>query len=70
MMGYRVVAATGKLAERNFLLELGGKRSDLQRDNGPGLGKTLYPERWAGVVDTVGGSILVTASSPPKAEAW
>jgi acrylyl-CoA reductase (NADPH) len=56
--GYRVVASTGKDAEREYLLGLGATEV-IDRD---GLasepGRTLGSERWAGAVDCVGGSTL------------
>ena len=65
-MGYRVVAATGKLAEKNFLLDLGAKEVISRETMDLTSEKPLYPERWAGVVDTVGGSILETAIKSTK----
>lgn len=59
--GYRVVAATGKEAEKNFLMNLGAadviSREEVDDQSGRPLSKSL----WAGVVDTVGGNILATA---------
>ena len=59
--GYTIVAATGKLAEKEFLKKLGAHEV-LSRDKVTDVtGKPLLPERWAGVIDTVGGEILATA---------
>ena len=59
--GYTVVASTGKASEEAFLRELGASevidRSELATDDGRPLGK----ERWAAVVDCVGGTTLATA---------
>ena len=57
-LGYDVVAATGKLQETSFLQALGAK-SVIHRDEliDPSS-KALLRERWAGVVDAVGGPLL------------
>ena len=59
-LGYAVTALTGK-NESAFLQDLGTRavlsRSDFLRSRK----KMLLPERWAGVVDTVGGEYLETA---------
>jgi putative YhdH/YhfP family quinone oxidoreductase len=59
--GYRVVAVTGKLAETDFLHGLGAKlvmsREDLLRN----ADRPLLKERWAGVLDVVGGDMLAAA---------
>src|SRR5690606_9676049 len=53
--GYRVVAATGKMDQATMLQELGAAevipRSALQE----GTEKALLKQRWAAVLDTVGG---------------
>ena len=60
-LGYSVVAATGKTEERRYLENLGAceviDRDEVDDDSG----KPLLSGRWAGVVDSVGGSILATA---------
>jgi putative YhdH/YhfP family quinone oxidoreductase len=59
--GYAVAAGTGKPQYRDLLLSLGA-REILPRDLlDDASGKALLRERWSGVVDTVGGSILSTA---------
>ena len=59
-LGYRVTAVTGK-SEPKFLTELGAAeildRSKMVRSKN----KLLLKEKWAGVVDTVGGAYLETA---------
>ena len=64
--GYTVVASTGKASEEAFLRELGASevidRSELAIDDGRPLGK----ERWAAVVDCVGGTTLATALKTTK----
>ncbi len=60
-LGHTVAAGTGKPDQERFLASLGAKeiipRAQLEDDSG----KALLRERWAGVVDTVGGRILSTA---------
>lgn len=60
-VGYTVVAATGKPDRERFLLGLGANavvHRNAVDDEGR---RPLLAERWAGVVDTVGGNILATA---------
>jgi acrylyl-CoA reductase (NADPH) len=60
-VGFDVVAATGKLSERDYLLQLGAKEIVTRRDMTDETTKPILPGRWAGVVDTVGGDMLTTA---------
>ena len=59
--GYNVVAVTGKLLQAGFLHDLGARlvmsREDLLR----GADRPLLKERWAGVLDMVGGEMLAAA---------
>jgi putative YhdH/YhfP family quinone oxidoreductase len=68
--GYRVIAATGKLDQAPFLTSLGAAevihRSTLEE----GADKALLRQRWAAVVDTVGGPILVGAIKATAANGW
>jgi acrylyl-CoA reductase (NADPH) len=59
-LGYRVVAATGKAAEADYLKALGAG-SVIDRAELVAPGKPLQKERWAGVVDAVGSHTLVNA---------
>lgn len=60
-LGYDVAAATGKPQEASFLHALGAK-TVLQRDDLlDGSSKPLLRERWAGVIDTVGGPLLASS---------
>lgn len=59
-LGYRVVAATGKAAEADYLKRLGAA-SVIDRAELSAPGKPLQRERWAGVVDAVGSHTLVNA---------
>lgn len=60
-LNYSVIAATGKLEERENLRALGAKdiidRAELEETSN----RPLLKSRWAGVVDTVGGDILANA---------
>lgn len=58
--GYRVVASTGKLAEKDYLISLGAT-DVIDRNELSAPGKPLQKERWAGVVDSVGSHTLVNA---------
>lgn len=59
--GFSVIASTGRPAEREYLRKLGASevvnRADLAGDRG----KPLQRQRWAGVVDSVGGVTLGNA---------
>jgi len=59
--GYGVVAVTGKSSEADFLRALGARlvlsREELLR----GADRPLLKERWAGVLDVVGGEMLAAA---------
>ncbi len=59
--GYQVVAATGKLGEKDFLIGLGAKEVVARDAVNDTSGRPILKGRWAGVVDTVGGNILATA---------
>lgn len=59
--GYRVVASTGKEADRAYLMDLGAAEI-INRDAATaGAEKAVLAERWAGAVDVVGGTTLVAA---------
>lgn len=60
-MGFNVVAATGKTAEKDFLARRGAKTIISREEANDTSGRPLQKGRWAGVVDTVGGNILATA---------
>jgi len=65
-IGYQVVAVTGKMDEKQFLINLGAKEV-ISRDAATDTsGKPLLKGRWAGVVDSVGGEILATAIRSTK----
>src|SRR5690606_11043885 len=54
-LGYNVTAATGKRDEVDFLHNLGARTVLERAEVDDQSGKVLLRERWAGVVDTVGG---------------
>lgn len=59
-LGHRVVAATGKPAEADYLQRLGAT-AVIDRGELSAPGKPLQKERWAAVVDAVGSHTLVNA---------
>lgn len=59
-LGYRVVAATGKMQEQELLMQLGAASVVAREEIDDKSGKPLLPPRWAGAVDTVGGNILAS----------
>jgi putative YhdH/YhfP family quinone oxidoreductase len=59
--GYRVVAATGKTTENDFLRKLGAAEIISRESVMVGADRPMMKERWAGVVDVVGGEMLATA---------
>ena len=63
--GYRVVAATGKLHEADYLLALGAAEV-LDRATLATPGKPLQKERWAAVVDSVGSHTLANACAQTR----
>jgi len=63
--GYNVVASTGKLDESAYLKALGA--SDvIDRAELSAAGKPMQRERWAGVVDAVGGNTLANACAQTR----
>jgi acrylyl-CoA reductase (NADPH) len=59
-LGYRVVAATGKVSQASYLSALGA-HGVMDRAELAAPGKPLQKERWAGVVDAVGSHTLANA---------
>lgn len=64
-LGYNVCAVTGKQDQAPFLIELGAttviSRDDIIDDKRP-----MLKERWAGVIDVVGGAMLASAIKATK----
>lgn len=59
-LGYEVTAATGRTAESDYLRQLGA--SEIRsREEMSAKCRPLESQRWAGVVDTVGGAVLARA---------
>lgn len=57
-LGYRVVAATGKAEQAEFLQQLGAAEVIDRKVLSEGTERPMLKPRWAGAVDTVGGDIL------------
>jgi acrylyl-CoA reductase (NADPH) len=64
-LGYRVVAATGKTAEGDYLRRLGATAT-LDRAELASQGKPLQKERWSAVVDCVGSHTLANACAQTR----
>lgn len=63
--GFRVIASTGKTKETDYLEALGA--TDLiDRSTLAEAGKPLQKERWAGVVDAVGGNTLANSCAQTR----
>ena len=58
-LGYEVAAVSGKPEAAELLRTLGAATLLTREDAADGAAKPLLEERWGGVVDTVGGDILV-----------
>ena len=64
--GYTVAAVSGKREDKKFLEDL-GVQEILSREAATDTSKKpILKERWAGVIDTVGGNILATAIRSTK----
>ena len=64
-LGYRVVAATGRLHEADHLTSLGAAEV-IDRAELAAPGRPLGKERWAGVIDTVGSHTLANACATTR----
>ena len=60
-LGYSITAVSGKPEAEGFLLKLGASEIISRQQALDSSGKLLLKEKWAGVIDTVGGEILATA---------
>ncbi len=60
-IGYSVYAVSGKPEAHDFLKRLGAAEIISRQQAADSTGKLLLKEKWAGVIDTVGGDILTTA---------
>ena len=63
--GFKVVAATGKASEGEYLKQLGAS-AVIDRAELAAAGKPLQKERWAGVVDSVGSHTLANACAQTR----
>jgi acrylyl-CoA reductase (NADPH) len=64
-LGYRVIAATGRPEERDYLTRLGAAEI-IERQELSAPGKPLAKERWAAAVDSVGSHTLVNVCAGTK----
>jgi acrylyl-CoA reductase (NADPH) len=64
-LGHRVVAATGKAAEADYLQRLGA-HAVIDRADLSAPGKPLQKERWSAVVDAVGSHTLANACAQTR----
>ena len=64
-LGYRVVASTGRMAEADYLKDLGAAEV-IDRAELSGPAKPLAQERWAGGIDSVGSTTLANVLSMTK----
>lgn len=60
-LGYRVVAGTGKPDAHDWLRGLGAQEFLSRKELVDDSSRPLLKSRWAGVLDTVGGTVLATA---------
>jgi putative YhdH/YhfP family quinone oxidoreductase len=65
-LGYTVVASTGKKEESEFLSGLGASEIISREEVNDESNKPLLSERWAGAVDSVGGTTLATLLKAKK----
>jgi len=61
LSGFAVAAATGKPEQAQFLRDLGAQDIIPREKSIDRSGRMLLKEKWAGVIDTVGGEMLATA---------
>ena len=66
LLGYTVVASTGKKEESEFLQRLGASEIISREEVNDESKKPLLRERWAGAVDTVGGTTLAALLKAAK----
>lgn len=64
-LGYRVVAATGKMSEEGYLKSLGASAL-IDRAELTAPGKPLQKERWSAVVDALGSHALANACAQTR----
>jgi acrylyl-CoA reductase (NADPH) len=64
-LGYRVVATTGRMEEKDYLSRLGAA-DVLDRGDFAEKARPLYKELWAGAIDVAGGNTLANVLSQIK----
>jgi acrylyl-CoA reductase (NADPH) len=64
-LGYHVIASTGRMAEADYLKDLGAAEV-IDRADLSGPAKPLAKERWAGGIDSVGSTTLANVLSMTK----
>jgi len=64
-LGYRVVATTGRMEEKDYLSRLGAA-DILERAGFAAKARPLYKELWAGAIDVAGGNTLANVLSQVK----
>jgi acrylyl-CoA reductase (NADPH) len=64
-LGFRVVAVTGRMDEKDYLLGLGAA-DVIDRADFSGKPRPLYKELWAGAIDVAGGNTLANVLSQIK----
>jgi putative YhdH/YhfP family quinone oxidoreductase len=69
-LGYRVVASTGKLDQTPLLRELGAAEVVDRAAVVGAADRALLKQRWAAVIDTVGGNILAGAIKATRIGGW
>lgn len=65
-LGYHVIASTGKVYEKQRLLDIGAKDIVDRKELDDQSKRPMLKSRWAGVIDTVGGNTLSTALKATK----
>jgi acrylyl-CoA reductase (NADPH) len=65
-LGLKVIAATGKTAEADYLQTLGASGIIDRAELSAGPGKPLQKERWAAVIDSVGSHTLANACAQTR----
>lgn len=64
-LGYSVVATTGRMAEKDYLLALGAN-DVIERQRFSEKARPLYKELWSGAIDVAGGNTLANVISQLK----
>lgn len=64
-LGYRVIASTGRLDEKDYLTALGASEI-IDRAELSAAGRPMGPERWAGAIDSVGSHTLANVLAQTK----